>query len=184
MTLSLSRIPRHGLSGLRAESVSEFPHIACGITHRHTSDELESLLREKEKESNSPSSSSSHPTYLGNTIDSLISNTQLNGTTQVPQYGAGPSNAGQGQMMAIDPALQFESGSPLDSLAGVASLMGAPGPSRITHVSSTSGQSDDTLVLSSGHGYDVTHTAWPRNLPNPTFLRHLYVPYHDFGCFS
>lgn len=78
-------------------------------------------------------------------------------------------------MMVIDPALQFQSGSPLDSLAGVASLMGAPGPSRITTIPSVSEQSDDSQVPSSGHVYDVTHTAWPRNLPNPPFLRHLYV---------
>lgn len=145
-------------------------------TDSHTSDELESLLKEKEKDSNSPSSSGSQSAYLNNAIDHLISETQLNDITQVPHpYGTSSSNAGQGQMMVIDPTLQFQSGSPLDSLAGVASLIGAPGPSRITNVSSTSAHSDDAQMHTSGHGYDVTHTAWPRNLPNPTFLRHLYA---------
>lgn len=155
--------------------------LACMIgfraSHSYTIDELESLLREKEKESNSPSTSDPNTSYLDKTIDSLISGSQLHGAAQVPHsYG----NVGQGRMMAIDPALQFQSGSPLDSLAGVASLMGAPGPSRITNTSSISGQSDESpQVPSSSHGYDVTHTAWPRNLPNPTFLRHLYVCNHE-----
>lgn len=177
MIRSRSKTPRHGLSGSKAESVRELPCVVgCYAAHCYASDELESLLREKEQESNSPSSSGSHPTYLNNSIDDLISTTQLNGAAQVSHtYGAGPSNVGHGQMMAIDPALQFQSGSPLDSLAGVASLLGAPVPSRITNAPSTSGQSDDSQIPSSGHGYDVTHTAWPRNLPNPTFLRHLYV---------
>ncbi|KAI0734600.1 hypothetical protein C8Q72DRAFT_806895 [Fomitopsis betulina] len=140
--------------------------------------ELESLLREKETESNSPSGSITHHKK---TSDNLIPSTQLHGATQgIHSYGASSSSLEPG-MMVIDPALQFQSGSPLDSLAGVASLMGAPGPSRITTIPSVSEQSDDSQVPSSGHVYDVTHTAWPRNLPNPPFLRHLvdaFFMYH------
>ncbi|KZT75140.1 hypothetical protein DAEQUDRAFT_720354 [Daedalea quercina L-15889] len=140
--------------------------------------ELESLLREKEKESTPPSSDGSIQGYTAHPTDSLIPRSQLTDITrELPSYRNDSYSAGP--LMAIDPALEFQSGSPLDNLAGVASLMSTPGPSRITNDSPDAGQSSSQA--SSPEGLDIMHNAWPRNLPNPTFLRHLvdaFFMYH------
>ncbi|KAH9937175.1 uncharacterized protein B0H18DRAFT_969438 [Fomitopsis serialis] len=146
--------------------------------------ELESLLREKDKGPTPQSSTASHRTNgATHAIDGLVPGTQPNNTTHLPR-GYGSESYNSAQMVAIDPALslpEFQSGSPLDNLAGVASLMGAPGPSRITNGSPTTEPSTTTQVDSPDHDLDIMYSSWPRDLPNPNFLRHLvdaFFSYH------
>lgn len=85
--------------------------------------------------------------------------------------------------IAIDPILAFQqvqSGTPLDHLAGVASLIGAPSaPSSTARISPVSGSpvatdtTSNTSIQSPDSGLGLVYDAWPKNLPDPTFLRHL-----------
>ncbi|TFY63443.1 hypothetical protein EVJ58_g3264 [Rhodofomes roseus] len=145
--------------------------------------ELETLLREQDKDTAPQSSRESHRTNGTHTIDSVTPGRQSDSAIHLSSSYAGDLY-NTDQTMAIDPALslpEFQIGSPLDNLAGVASLMGAPGPSRITNGSPIAERSTTSEVPSSDHGLDIMYSSWPRNLPTPNFLRHLvdaFFSYH------
>ncbi|KAI0931896.1 hypothetical protein AcW1_000826 [Taiwanofungus camphoratus] len=152
--------------------------------------ELEALLREKEKVS------VQKPSETNLEIPSGNHNGLTNGGGIVPSAQSDsiqlvdPFHLGRATNPDDSLALaQFHMGSALDNLAGVASLIGtSPASSPVSHIRTAS--ASPTIVnepagLSSssmnfGHGLDLLYVSWPRNLPNPGFLRHLVEAFFSF----
>ncbi|KAL6306492.1 hypothetical protein BKA93DRAFT_840803 [Sparassis latifolia] len=129
--------------------------------------ELEALLREKDKMTSEafipPANNPNDPLYLNSALDPILA----------LESQMALQNAGQ----PLDFA-QFHAGTALDNLADVASLMDTPTPplpsSSATIASSSPSGSDSHL--------DMLTASWPKNLPNPDFLRHLVEAYFAFNA--
>ncbi|PCH33848.1 hypothetical protein WOLCODRAFT_94323 [Wolfiporia cocos MD-104 SS10] len=154
--------------------------------------ELETLLHEKDKAQASQqanhfvSSQQQHGAQQGPNM--------LLATNEVPSaYTSSTPNINtfnSGATISVDPTFafqQFQSGTALDNLAGVASLIGTAGmpspASRLESLTAASGSPTAVNETSSGsassethspdHCLDILYSAWPKNLPGPLLLRHL-----------
>lgn len=158
--------------------------------------ELEALLRDKD-----PASASAAPpqSQLAG-LDNVAANNQMDqdflaaslaGIASSSTFGGNVDMNPFQTGMIIDPTLdfqQFQSGSALGNLADVASFMSAPSmPPSTTHTSANSASpgTNDATPSSSIHspdpGLGMLYNTWPKNLPEPTFLRHLvdaFFTYH------
>ena len=163
------------------------------VSHaRQLLDELESLLREKDKALQNPTqspfaSSSSIPTPStshtnGFSFDSVPF---MNGHGNPITNSAIPSAYGsfaQSKPNDIPPLdfPRFPNTSSLDNLAGVASMLGsAPMPD--SHIDPiVPGLQTDSISAfpTSTSNLDLVFTSWPANLPNREITRHLYVIFH------
>ncbi|KZT05881.1 uncharacterized protein LAESUDRAFT_726455 [Laetiporus sulphureus 93-53] len=155
--------------------------------------ELETLLREKDKTSSSQQSGFVRPpievSLSSRPNENFIANiSDVSPASHIVSIDVDPFQVEQ--LVGVDNAFalpQFQSGSALDNLAGVASLIGTPSaPSPASRINTASASptidaSTNPTTPSSDQGQDLFHSAWPRNLPTPTFLRHLvdaFFSYH------
>lgn len=179
--------------GWKAESVSDAPHPVCSPSVAQVSlvtrstDELEALLREKDKALNSfnAGSSRSNASSFSAPIQvlTLPSSAHLG---MLSSFGASPAVSPDVDLFASSQQMdehggmdfsQYQGGSSLDNLAGVASMLGTDsidpqfGQSDINRNVMANGMTASYTPSTGSH--DLVYLAWPQNLPTQEVTHHL-----------